>query len=316
MPYKIIKMGSLLLDGKPQRIPSNPVNDGDVQYYDGRAAISFGNALEGEKVTWVHPLGMDLLIADRCLLRVITSLIDLRDARAQVSVDGRHFMCRRPYFKKDKVNEWLDILKASGSRADTLWHWSGIRFLGEHLPQLDPDDPPVPTLQPSFGGTSATACNSYTAQGNTNSGFRPVLEPFTKDAVIFGRPVNLEGQWFRAEMFYTPTSTKSPNTVRIQPVLSPVNNDNSAGVPRLCQSALGGIKDGTELLMYSLLMDDEPIRQTGNRVNYKPGSTLTITDAYLGDAYRIRWTARDGQLVAQAPVLYGVDPDELINQGY
>ena len=81
------------LYGKP--IPQNPSYTGDIPQYDNIKAISIKEA--EQKITWIKPYGLNLLVADRVLM-ANASWEDLQrsglDKGIPILVGGQRFLCR------------------------------------------------------------------------------------------------------------------------------------------------------------------------------------------------------------------------------
>lgn len=72
MGYSIFKFGALYLGDKIQPIPKQPTENGDVPSYNNKAIISITSASRKENITWIKPDGLNLLVADRVLLTMVS----------------------------------------------------------------------------------------------------------------------------------------------------------------------------------------------------------------------------------------------------
>ena len=108
MGYDVFKFGALYWNDDVQPIPQNPSYTGDIPQYDNIKAISIKEA--EQKITWIKPYGLNLLVADRVLM-ANTSWEDLQrsglDKGIPILVGGQRFLCRMPQVGLlGDENEW------------------------------------------------------------------------------------------------------------------------------------------------------------------------------------------------------------------
>lgn len=175
MDYSVFKFGVLYLDTKAQPVPRRPMLvGGDVPPYDG-STISVGPLKNGEKITWIKPNGLNILIADRVLLANV-SWEDLNQngfiAGRPVLIDRQYFRCRLLQVgeKVNVPNEWDATLDETGEN-NALWHWNTMYFWGADVPA---NGTPTRVVR---GRCSARHFDYISAAGQySNLGFRPILD--------------------------------------------------------------------------------------------------------------------------------------------
>lgn len=135
--YEVLQGGSLAVGGILKGIPEYPLGVDFIPLYAG-GQIGIVPSTCGEKITWIKPKGMNLYVADRCLL-VCVSRDDLvasgfDGTSSVIEIDGEKYISR--ILKVGDVlnkapNEWDDFLDAIGTEDDDLLHWKGVYFWGQ-----------------------------------------------------------------------------------------------------------------------------------------------------------------------------------------
>lgn len=287
MGYTIFNFGALYVDGHAQRVPQQPVADKDIPVYDGHSNISIRRAAQKPPITWIKPDGMNLLIADRTLLTMV-SWDDLNKngfiKGQELAVGGHRFLCRPPQLgdSEREPNEWDKILDAAGQEDDVLWHWNKVAFWGRSKILNTSSMLPIHGCYSSRYWTF-DACDHQCSE----IGFRPVLEILP--ALNIEPNCELDGQVFRlsslsnGEVFY--------------PVLQPIEQD-----------AFSSIFNGKQIRMYTLLKNNKPVRMDSRqRRVFKDVSQLKLTDKYFGKEFLIPWVISNEIAVASRPLLYKND---------
>lgn len=113
------------------------------------------------------------------------------------------------------------------------------------------------------------------------------------------KQVVLEGELFNLGHGVAPRKRMS-----YRPILEPKDKSVFAGIPI-----------GTEVKMYTLLMNNIPVRQDGN-AQYTRGAELRLSDDFFGEEYLIPWVIVDGMAISLEPVMRGIPKEDLIKQGY
>lgn len=290
MGYDLFSFGSLTMNGKPQRVPENPICTGDIVQYDGISKISLGETVQGEAITWVKPKGLTSLAADRVLLSNI-SWADLAKNGfidgIKVLLEGQCFRCRllRVGASRDEPNEWDDIITMSGG-ANFLLHWSRMYFWGaEKVPSeisLGPDYSAV------RGWKTVNSWNHMLDKiVDKRVGFRPALDPL--GFYEFTPNCSLDSQDFQFGAL--------PGSRHFCPILQPALG-----------SIFTGVLNGQKAHMYTLLKDGKPVRTDTNRKGkFQDIAQLEITDRYYGDKFLIPWTISNGVAVADKSLLIQTD---------
>ena len=120
----------------------------------------------------------------------------------------------------------------------------------------------------------------------------------------------LEGQQFGV---IDPYQERRPDS--FCPTLRPLG-----GLGLLDRSVFGKRRPEERVMMYTLLMDDTPVDQTGvltkNPPKYKKGAHLDITDKFFGPNYLISWRFANGVAIASTPILYGTSLEDLAANGF
>ncbi len=290
MGYSICKFGTLCVGNKPQHIPRTPRSMRDIPAYDGISAIhlSFDTPTPEERIIWIKPDGINLLISDRVLLTDV-SWNDLRIngfCPKWQSMDGGaygqfSFRCRLPdggdVYDTEFLNEWDNILNAT-TEDNSRWHWQYIHSWCNDIAFSDS------SIRVVRGHESARFRDYCDADKHyKNVGFRPVLEILPAFGLVPN--VNLDGQEF--------SLTNLPGSKDFYPILQ----------PRI-EGAFANIPNGQESRMYTLLKDGKPVRMDINRRRtFKNITQLELTDRYFGDEYLIPWTISNGVAVASHSLL-------------
>jgi len=297
MGWEKFQFGQLYMGEEVLEIPQNPQDDGDIPSYVEEEELSIRTAVD-DAVTWVKPDGINLLIADRVLLKNI-SWDDLNTAGfvegKDIIIDGHRYRCRllQVGATADEPNEWDAILDAT-SEDNKLWHWTNICFWGKDILR---GKSAYRTLR---GYPSARHYYYFWASlRNPNIGFRPALEILTSDALSPDKVVELEDQKFLVSQLQGATHKV------FYPQLSPVG-----------ANLFASISDGTAVRMYTLLCNGKPVRQNGKKPTARTKGEISFTDQFYGDEYLIPWVISNGIAVASRPVLQGISPDVLKEQGF
>jgi len=282
---------------KALRTPQKPQDYSNIPSYIEGQGLSIGPAIN-DAITWVKPDGINLLIADRVLLKRI-SWDDLNNAGfvegKDITIDGCRYRCRllQVGATKYEPNEWDVILNAT-SEDNKLWHWTNICFWGKDVPSKDSSSRAV------RGWVSARDWNGYSASNrSTYVGFRPAFEILPSDPRLSDKTVVLEDQKFSVSQLQGAVSEV------FYPQLDPIGSNPFSNIP-----------DGTAVRMYTLLCNGKPVRQNGKKPPTRTKGELSFTDQFYGDEYLIPWVISNGIAVASRPVLQGISPDVLKDQGY
>lgn len=290
MGYSICKFGALYVGDKPQHIPCAPRSMRDIPDYDGISTIhlSFDAPTPKNRIIWIKPDGMNLLISDRVLLTGV-SWNNLRTngfCPKEQAMDGGaygqfSFRCRLldggDVYDAEFLNEWDNILNAT-TEDDSCWHWQYMYSWCNDVAFSDSSTRVVRGHESARFRDYCDADNHY-----NNVGFRPVLEILPAFGLIPN--VRLDGQEF--------SLTNLPGSKDFYPILQPK-----------MENAFTDIPDGQESRMYTLLKDGKPVRMDINRRRtFKNATQLELTDRYFGDEYLIPWTISNGVAVASHPLL-------------
>ena len=291
MGYKLIKMGSLYLDGQLQCIPKKPTDYGDIPAYGG-SSICIRDTIDSKAITWVKPNNMNLLVADRVLVKAINwaNLDSLGFvAGEEVVIDGRAYLCRllRVGAEDSVPNEWDIFLDVVGED-DSLLHWKDIFFWGQ---EMSKEHPIRSTVRGYVNARFWTDFKYGTEM--VSVGFRPVLELSLPNTPPSGERVCLDGQNFiLAQAAWAGKDS-------FHPVLYPTNQSydaTNAGV-------FNGISSETAIRMYTLLLDGKPVCPGSDILQHIEGTKFSLTDEYFGDEYLIPWTISNGVAVAQSLIV-------------
>ena len=281
--YDVYLFGSTYLDAKPQLVPQNPMDGGDIPEYYGNTIISVGTTVPGKTITWIRPHGLNLFVADRTLLTHM-SWEDLDKSglvKGQWTViNGQCFLCRllRVGISPELPNEWDDTLNIAGTK-DSLWHWKKMPFLGAETVLSRPE------YRVTRGFHSARTWGYINAAyRGSNIGFRPALEPLGPDSEIAPNCF-LDGMNFNL--------SNLPGSEGFCPILVPVDGGVFRDIPK-----------GQQVRMYTLLKDGQPVRMDTNRKGkYQDDLQLELTDRYFGNEFLIPWVVSNGIAVASRILL-------------
>ena len=273
MGYNLFKFGAVWVAGKLQYFPQNPIPM-SVPWYDEISVVAIGPATE-TPISWIKPIGMNILIADRVLLANI-SWEDLAKNSfikgKQTTIRGQRFRCRllQVGAEPDAPNEWDQALSIAGVD-NSIWHWNKMLFWG------------IETIlkQKSAHVVRGKSPDYWTCFGPTRTvdlGFRLVLEFLGAEDETPN--CTLDGVDFHLSSI--------PGGESFCPILQPVQKDIFADIP-----------DNQQIKMYTLLKDGHPV-YTDAFLPDTPSDTgqLEITDRYFGDEYLIPWTISNGVAVA------------------
>jgi len=297
MSWEKFQFGQLYMGEEALRIPHNPRHDGDIPSYVEGEELSIRAAI-ADAITWVKPDGMNIFIADRALLNNI-SWDDLNAAGfvkgKDITIDGHQYRCRllQVGATADEPNEW-DIILDKTDESDTLWNWRGCFFWGKDILRNNSSFRAVRGWVPARIWYYNSASFRY-----PNLGFRPALEILPSDPRPSDKTVVLEDQKFLVlqmqgaihKVFY--------------PQLSPVGANPFTNIP-----------NGTVVRMYTLLCNGKPVRQNGEKPAVRAKGEISLTDQFYSDEFLIPWVISNGVAVASRPVLQGISPDALKDQGY
>lgn len=104
--YEIIKMGALYLGSRELRTPMGAqFSNQDIPTYIPETKILLCDAKTAPPINWIHPEGMDLLIADRVLLKnLFWSTLSQNGliSGTIVVLNGLYFRCRSPQIVQRK----------------------------------------------------------------------------------------------------------------------------------------------------------------------------------------------------------------------
>jgi len=293
MSWEKFQFGQLCMGEEALRIPQNPQDCGDIPFYVKGKELSIRTAVD-DTITWVKPGGINLLVADRVLLENI-SWDDLNTAGfvegKDIIIDGHRYRCRllQVGATKEEPNEWDIILDKTD---ESLWNWSNCFFWGKDILRKNSAYRAFRGYHSAryWGGNSASY--QYVAVG-----FRPALEILSSDLLPSDKTVVLEDQKFLVSQLQGAISEV------LYPQLNPIGGNPFASIP-----------NGTTVRMYTLLCNGEPVPQNEEKPLTK--GELSLTDQFYGDEFLIPWVISNGVAVASRPVLQGIGPDALKEQGY
>ena len=173
MKPKIIKLGSIYFDGKPE-VPGSCFNKG---------ALNFGDSVKYKKLEWVEDRGILYATACACFGISWDQLYDQGYIFGRtVNIDGKQYRCRCIKLwnlNSGEVGEWADLLNRYSNR-DKLWHWKNVYFLGQEKEGK--------SVMLAGGRTSKGVSYHYSWFNDFKVGFRPVLEP-VKDLLTLTKAV-------------------------------------------------------------------------------------------------------------------------------
>lgn len=287
MGYSKFQFGALYLDGVEQDVPQNPINEGDIMPYKSQQKLYIGdNFAPSNCITWIKPDGMGILIADRVLLSAISwrdiELCHLSSGEI-FRIFGQEYLCRLP-----SKEEWHTALAIStGSNA--LWHWKDMATLTKSAfakSNAASQYVCVGRMTPHFCGKISDSIKSV------NVGFRPVLE-VARIRNSKGKPnCILDGERF--------VMAQIPGEMHgFTPTLIPVSKPLFQQIP-----------NGTELKMYTLLHNGEPVHlwpQNKAQFSKEDVRNFQLTDKYFGDEYLVQWIISNGMAIASKTL---VDTEE------
>ena len=203
MHYKIMKFGSLYVGGLAVTVSKN-----NIPEFRQNSDFTIGHTITGKEISWVRPEGMNILIADRVIMRN-TTWFDLNAKHftggRYVCIDGRWYKCRllKVGYNPGDENEWDLAIRICGT-SNSLWHWKGTYTIGQEIMM----DTGGQNGYVSLRGGKRSPLDfrlSYEHNRTVNGcdiGFRPVLELLNQDPDFMGRDeycgkiVTLEGQRF------------------------------------------------------------------------------------------------------------------------
>ena len=278
MGYKIVRMGSLYETGDPVSLVSNHAEFSSIQNYND-GVITMGDTAGNTEsvITWIKPDNMNLLVADRVLLRGIS----WKNIAAnkflygkKIRIDGCSYLCRllRVGATMTEPNEWDEFLDAVGED-DALVHWADGYFWGQEI--LD-------CISTKMYGV-IRGCSSarnwdkcfYSAQP-VGVGFRPALQPLDPIDFPTGNKVCLDGQGFVITQ-----ANRNKNIFTLYPTM-PNSEDFDPYM-------FDNIPNGTKCKMYTFLKDNKPVT-----LAECVGENVAITDKYFGDEFLIPWIISNG----------------------
>lgn len=111
--------------------------------------------------------------------------------------------------------------------------------------------------------------------------------------------------------FHSEMSQTRGEYMGFRPVLFPYSKDST----KIDRSIFDSIPDGTELKMYTLLVNGQPVRWTDG-IQFVDGDKIIFTDMYFDDTYLIPWIVIDDVVIAKYNLLYNVSWDDLQKQGF
>lgn len=272
MGYDIFKFGTLNLNDKIQSIPLYPTNNGDIPRHDGKAIISLEASALEKCITWIKPIGQNILIADRILL-VNISWKNLDEngfiVGRPVLIDGQLFCCRLPHVGENEnaPNEWDEVLDEIGED-NTLWHWDKMYFFGA---ELSTNNASICAVRGYF--SARTWGSGNVAYGSAAVGFRPVLEPLPSYNPTPN--INLDGTDFHLSSL--------PGSNGFCPILQSIQKNVFRSVP-----------NGNKVRMYTFVENGHPIHMDEQ---IKDIAKLTLTDRYYGDEFLVPWVISNGMAV-------------------
>lgn len=166
MAAKIIKLGTLYVDGKPQGgCPCNVFEK----------SITIGDGVRGKKIEWLS-IGNRLVARGVLCTDVSWDTLDKQGLikGKVVTIDGKSYICRSLRVggnAEDKENEWSDIVQKVGD-SDKVWGSRDLRFWG----QDSYSDYPVFRVIRSLNAEHPFTYG-FPDTINNQLGFKPVLEP-------------------------------------------------------------------------------------------------------------------------------------------
>ena len=142
MSWETFQFGQIFLDDEPQLVPDFPTTD--IPEYFGPKSIDIKDAQDEEPITWINPVGTNLLVADRVLLTMV-SWDDLDEQGfvkgKEVHIGGKSYRCRLLQVGDTEgvPNEW-DAILGTTTDDNGIWHWKNIWFWGMDAVKDMPSD--------------------------------------------------------------------------------------------------------------------------------------------------------------------------------
>lgn len=196
MGWQTFQFGRLYLDDEPQHVPVKPwQKKGDIPNYRAKQSIRIGDTYGDEVITWIKPDGMNLLVADRILVKRISwndiNAAGFVDGKV-VDIDGCRYKCRLLQLGENVLdeNEWSSIAAATTDDYK-VWHNDTMYFWGSDVAAAGP-------MYRSCRGRGASMSSfDYEAahERKFGIGFRPALEPLPSFSPS-DKKVTLDGQEF------------------------------------------------------------------------------------------------------------------------
>lgn len=278
MGYSKFEFGALYLNEIEQRVPQNPINEGDIIPYKNQRKLYIGeNFGSSNCITWIKPDGMGILIADRVLLSA-TSWQDMNLqhlSSGKISgIFGQGYLCR--LLTKEEWNAALNKTTV----ASAVWHWENMGTLTNSVFVKSNGVPQhifVGRMAPYFWDKISDSMKSV------NVGFRPVLEVARIRNSKGKSNCVLDGENF--------IMAQIPGEVHgFTPTLTPASKPLFQKIP-----------NGTELKMYTLVYRGEPVRlwpQNKIQFSVEDVKNFQLTDKYFGDEYLVQWVISNGMAIA------------------
>lgn len=338
MGYRKMQFGNLYVryDEEPQdislHVPTNPTYDGDIVNFveDGMIILNGADYRKNDAITWIKPDHMPILVADRVLVRKVSynDLMEMGYASDGpiggriVRLNGIPFCCRLPdggskilqgTYDNTEPNEWDACLSIAGDD-NGIWHWAMMSFWAQgKSKKRGGNGTTLQTARPARGFNKPTSFTPmFGKHRGKDIGFRPILEPLQSTPFCQYREISLDGQPFCVAQ----NKLKDITETFFRPAIYPQKKDG-AGCSQFDASVFRGVPDGTEIRMYTVLVNGKPVRQNQKAAApYKPGSEITLTDRYYGDQYLVPWIIHHGCAFAARDILREVSVKELVKQGY
>lgn len=311
MGYTQRKFGSIYMGGETLPIPTNPTDSGDITNYSPVKPLVIGDTVPGYAINWIQPDGQAIFIADRVLVnRINFWTLDTFGfvGGKNVLIDGQKYFCRLIDANPKVSNEWVRAIKQI-SDAEKVLHTKGMYSWSRNKTRIGTEEQIV-----AYGYQEPSLHSAFPHNYQQPFvGFRPVLIPDKgkKKELSSSKPIVLDGQEFcvQFQVFDGNDAFKSD----FVPVLMPVMDGDTE---RFDRALFGTIPNGTEIQMYTLLMDNQPVKIGEVGPTYKQGATLVFTDQYFGDEYLIPWTIVGGKAVSSRVLLRDVSKSDLTAQPF
>lgn len=300
MSWETFQFGQIFLDDEPQLVPDFPTTD--IPEYFGPKSIDIKDAQDEEPITWINPVGTNLLVADRVLLTMV-SWDDLDEQGfvkgKEVHIGGKSYRCRLLQVGDTEgvPNEW-DAILGTTTDDNGIWHWKNIWFWGMDAVKDMPSDR---VIRECDNWSDAPAAGRY-----IDVGFRPVLEPITS-SVTSSTPISAPTS---ASPTTVPTSSGSAESTERamldgqEFVLQYLQQDSwdrtlTLRLSSVAGNAFNNMPNGTTVKMYTILADGNPIRMDLQKpVPVFSEVALQITDKYFGDEFLVSWVILDNMAIA------------------